>query len=389
MARFEVYISDDGLAEIDGEPLVPVPGQSVHEVVLDHLHRYAVERGAAVEATVTERPDKGHFVLEVAPDGSSRLLEPEPEPEPELDSQPAYEPQPEPAYEPEPEPEIAYEPEPQPEPEPEPVYEPEPESEIAYEPEPEREPEPVYEPVYEPVFDITSAPEPDPAPVPEPEPEPEPAQAPAPTPDPAPRPTPVSGSIIAAAVARAAAAAQATTSTPAPAPAPAAPAPAPAPAPAQASAPTPTPALPAELAARIRHMTALAQAGRLDEAYGLASELRRRLTEEVGADDPHAVEALAVEAYIAHLRGDHREAVVLALAVARIRCGTGDRRAPEDVARAVAAWQRLDDERAIAVHGHELLHMWERLSHRAPLSPPHAALAKRIRRRVRELEVFA
>ncbi|MER6709166.1 hypothetical protein ABT328_33740, partial [Streptomyces fumanus] len=180
------------------------------------------------------------------------------------------------------------------------------------------------------------------------------------------------------------AAAQATTSTPAPAPAPAAPAPAPA----QASAPTPTPALPAELAARIRHMTALAQAGRLDEAYGLASELRRRLTEEVGADDPHAVEALAVEAYIAHLRGDHREAVVLALAVARIRCGTGDRRAPEDVARAVAAWQRLDDERAIAVHGHELLHMWERLSHRAPLSPPHAALAKRIRRRVRELEVF-
>lgn len=90
MARFEVYVSDEGLAEIDGEFLVPVPGQSVDEAVLDQLHRYAVERGEAVEATVTERPEKGHFVLEVSPDGSSRLLVP-PE-EPPLNAEPEPEP---------------------------------------------------------------------------------------------------------------------------------------------------------------------------------------------------------------------------------------------------------------------------------------------------------
>lgn len=276
MARFEVYVSDEGLAEIDEEFLVPVPGQSVDEAVLDQLHRYAVERGEAVEATVTERPDKGHFVLEVSPDGSSRLLVP-PE-EPPLDAEP--------------------------------------------EPEPLSEPDPV----------------------------------------PAPSRPAVGGTVIAAAMARAAAAAAS----------------------AQAAAPVSAVVLPPELAGRISQMNALTRAGRLDEARALASELRRRLTDEAGADDPYAVEARAMEAYIAHLCGDHREAVVLALAVARIRCGAGDRRAPEDVARAVAAWQWLDDERAIVVHGQELLRMWEKLGHRGVLTPVHTELAGRVRTRVEE-----
>lgn len=304
MARFEVYVSDEGLAEIDGEFLVPVPGQSVDEAVLDQLHRYAVERGEAVEATVTERPDKGHFVLEVSPDGSSRLLVP-PE-EPPLDA----------------------------------------------EPEPEPEPEPLSEPV----------PEPDPVPAPVPVPVPDPVPAPS-------RPA-VGGTVIAAAMARAAAAAASAQAA--------------ALAPAPATVPVSAVVLPPELAGRISHMNALARAGRLDEARALASELRRRLTEEAGADDPYAVEARAVEAYIAHLCGDHREAVVLALAVARIRCGAGDRRAPEDVARAVAAWQWLDDERAIVVHGQELLRMWEKLGHRGLLTPVHTELAGRVRTRVEE-----
>ncbi|WP_329529477.1 hypothetical protein [Streptomyces sp. NBC_01462] len=126
----------------------------------------------------------------------------------------------------------------------------------------------------------------------------------------------------------------------------------------------------------------------MDEAYALATVLRESLTEQAGAEHPEALEARAVEAYIAHLCGDHREAVVLALAVARIRCSAGDPRAPEEVARAAAAWHRLDDERAAVAHGCELLHMWYQLERRGLLSPTHAGLAAAVRRRVDSLEAF-
>jgi hypothetical protein len=324
MARYEVYISHEGLAEIDGEPLVPAPGQSVHEVVLDHLHRHAVERGGPVEATVTERPDKGHFVLEVAPDGSSRLLEPSPTAE----SEPGPDPSPEPAHV----------------------------SGAGLGPEPVPGPGRESEAEHESAGECGTGPEP------------------RTVAEPAPGPAPVGGTVIAAAVARAAAAAQAAALVLDRAAVP---------------APVPVVALPAGLGEQIGRIGALARTGRLDEAYDLASELRQRLTDEAGADDPYAVEARAFEAYIAHLCGEHREAVVLALAVARIRCRVGDRRAHGDVVRATVAWQWLDDERAIEAHGRELLHMWTQLRHQGSLAPSHAALAERIRRRLDELEVFA
>ncbi|MFE5113920.1 hypothetical protein [Streptomyces sp. NPDC056663] len=157
---------------------------------------------------------------------------------------------------------------------------------------------------------------------------------------------------------------------------------------ATAHAPADVPAAvpPTELAERTSRINALVTASRLDEAYALATELRETLTDAAGADDPHALEARALEAYIAHQYGDHREAIVLALGVARIRCSAEDRQAPEDVVRAAAAWQRLDDDRAIVAHGRELLHMWDRLDHRGLLPPAHAELVGRVRRRVDKLD---
>ncbi|MEU2422718.1 hypothetical protein ABZ619_17130 [Streptomyces sp. NPDC007851] len=279
MIRFEVYISDEGLAEINGEPLPPMPGQSVHEAVLDRLQRYAVENAGVVEATVNEPSDTGHFVVQVSPDGSSRLLE--------------------------------------------------------------------------------SGPGPEPGRVPRAAPEVTTRSGTAVATD--------SGTAVAIAVARATAAARAT---------------------GRASARTPDVVLPAELAAPVGRINALAAAGRLAEAHALATKLRESLTDEAGAEDPHAVEARAVEAHIAHLSGNHREAVVLALAVARIRCRAGDRRAPEEVARATAAWQWLDDDRTAVAHGRELLHMWDRLGRRGLVRSPHAELVGRVRRRVDALEAF-
>ncbi|MEW2614726.1 hypothetical protein AB0937_32030 [Streptomyces sp. NPDC047880] len=281
MTRFAVRIPGEGLAEINGEPLVVEEGGSVHEAVLDHLQRHAQERAAAVEATVNDGLSEAHFVLRVAPDGSSRLLD---------------------------------------------------------------------------ATERTQAVDHDPPP-------PRPAAAPA--------PAPARVSAVAAAVARARAAATALPATDPPAPPP------------QQSRP-----LPPELADRVAHINALTATGRVEEASAEVTVLREALTRSAGTEHPDALEARAMEAYLAHLRGDHREATVLALSVARILCGAGDPGAPAAIARAAAAWQRLEDGRAAVVHGSELLHMWDRLSAAGRLTPADERLARRVRAQVESLSAW-
>lgn len=230
MVRFEVHISDEGFAGIDGEPLDLDAGRSVHEAVLDRLRQYAEQRGAPVEATVNDGPGTTHFVLEVAPDGSSRVVIPA-----------------------------------------------------------------------------------------------DPASAP------------------------------------------------------------PSAPLPADLAEPVTRINALTSDGRLDEASAAATALRENLTASLGAEHPDTLEARAMEAYLAHLRGDHREATVLALDVARTMCRTGDAQAPAAVARAAAAWRRLDDDRTAVTHGRELLRLCDSLHGAGLLPPDHADLARRVRRRLEKL----
>lgn len=320
MAHFAVRISGEGLGEINGERLVPEPDQSVHEAVLDRLQQYAQQRAAAVEATVNDGPAGAHFVLQVAPDGSSRLLEAARTP----DRAPA--------------------------------------------PTPPLTPDPTLTP--------------DPAPAPDPDPAPDLAATPdsALTPD----PTRAPASAIAAAVARARAAATASPST---VPS-AAPAPVPSLAPAPPPSSPPSHLLPQELAERIAHINALATTGRLETAAAGATALREALTRSRGAEHPDALEALAMEAYLAHLRGDHREATALALSVARVLCGAGAPQAPAAVARAAAAWQRLEDDAASEMHGNELLHMWGRLRDDGRLSPADERLAHRVRAEVEALSAY-
>lgn len=307
MAHFDVYISGEGIAEIDGHTLVPVPGQSVHEAVLDRLQAHAEERGGAVEAMVYDGPDAVRFVLQVLPDGSSHVLDP--------DEPPTPTPTPEPA-------------------------------EFAV-PAPEQAPAPV---------PVAAA---------------EPVRAPAAV------VVPPSAAATASAVATAVARARATAAARAEVPDPAA-----------VTAPAVRTDFPDWLTERIGRINGLAAAGMLDEAFDDATELRESLTEAMGAEHPHAVEARAVEAYLAHLRGDHREAIVLALAVARIRCRARDGRAPAEVARAAAAWQQLDDDRAVVAHGRELLHMWTSLERNGLLPPGYAALVRQVRRQVEALSAY-
>lgn len=264
MIRFEVHISDEGFAGIDGEPLVLDAGRSVHEAVLDRLRQHAEQLGTPVEATVNDGPGTTHFVLQVAPDGSSRVVIP---------------------------------------------------------------------------TDQASTPEPE--------------SALDPTPHPVPSPVPAS--------------ARPATGAPPSAPAP----------------------LPAGLAEPITRINALTADGRLDDASAAATALRENLTASLGAEHPDTLEARAMEAYLAHLRGDHREATVLALDVARIMCRAGDAQAPAAVARAAAAWRRLDDDRAAVTHGRELLRLCDSLHGEGLLPPGHADLARRVRRRLEKLTARA
>ncbi|WP_217553555.1 hypothetical protein [Streptomyces sp. GbtcB6] len=135
--------------------------------------------------------------------------------------------------------------------------------------------------------------------------------------------------------------------------------------------------------ARVERIIQHAQRGELHAASVLAGALREHLTLRRGAEDELALEARAIEAYLAYQRGDYMLSTVLALTVARIRCRTDLNRAAPEVARATAAWQRLTDEGQVATRGQELLHMWEHLSAEGHLrEPAHQAMAKAVRSRL-------
>ncbi|MFF4354364.1 hypothetical protein [Streptomyces sp. NPDC001530] len=70
-----VVISGDGSAAIDGVPVPTAEGEAVDAAVLDTLHGYARDRNATVTAAISD-PASGYVAfVEVAPDGSSTLLE--------------------------------------------------------------------------------------------------------------------------------------------------------------------------------------------------------------------------------------------------------------------------------------------------------------------------
>ncbi|MEU1111457.1 hypothetical protein [Streptomyces sp. NPDC005866] len=137
--------------------------------------------------------------------------------------------------------------------------------------------------------------------------------------------------------------------------------------------------------ARVERIIQHAQREELHAAFVLASALREHLTLRRGAEDELSLEARAIEAYLAYLRGDYMLSTVLALTVARIRCRTDLSRAAPDVARATAAWQRLMDGSQVATRGQELLHMWEHLSAEGLLlEPAHQAMAATVQSRLEQ-----
>lgn len=75
---FAVEISADGSATVNGQPVLASDGESVDAAVLDTLHEYAREAGTGVTAAIADASGYVAYV-EVAPDGSSTMLEGPPE----------------------------------------------------------------------------------------------------------------------------------------------------------------------------------------------------------------------------------------------------------------------------------------------------------------------
>ena len=74
-ARFEVLISSNGSAALNGDLLPVIEGEEVHVAVLDALQKAAQDRGASLDATILDLRENGYAThIRVAPDGSSQML---------------------------------------------------------------------------------------------------------------------------------------------------------------------------------------------------------------------------------------------------------------------------------------------------------------------------
>ncbi|MFD7880077.1 hypothetical protein ACFV5G_39405 [Streptomyces sp. NPDC059766] len=79
---FSVVIAADGSAAIDGMPLPVTGGETVDTAILDTLHAYASRGNLPVTAAISDPAVADVTYVEVAPDGSSRIVERPPALEP-------------------------------------------------------------------------------------------------------------------------------------------------------------------------------------------------------------------------------------------------------------------------------------------------------------------
>ncbi|WP_446046165.1 hypothetical protein [Streptomyces olivaceus] len=156
-----------------------------------------------------------------------------------------------------------------------------------------------------------------------------------------------------------------------------------------ADADIPVPAVPGQLAELVAEITHALGAGSLDRAVALAFRLREHTARSFGADHPCTLEARALEAFAAYRSGNHRLATVTSFELARIRCELGDARAHDDLTRAVVAWWLIDDIPFAVDHGLALLSVWSELAEQGVRAAQDDALMSRVNRRMHALATAA
>lgn len=147
--------------------------------------------------------------------------------------------------------------------------------------------------------------------------------------------------------------------------------------------------VPAELATAITLIGQTVAIGDLAEASRLASLLRTQVTQSHGPEHPYTLEALGLEAYVAHLLGDQRRSTAIHLHVAGIRHRQGDHRVREELSRAVTTWQLIEDTSQAVDLGEELDTMLTRLAAVGDADPDVAAMLDLVERHLHRITASA
>ncbi|MDO0926282.1 hypothetical protein QQY24_12915 [Streptomyces sp. TG1A-8] len=337
-AAVHVRVTGAGGAAVDGTAVVAAPGEEVRQAVLNHLQRLAISLGAPIRAMIHDDRAGCVVPLEVAADGSSRLVG-------RPTRQPAAEPEPprRPAATPGPTrwPDAGSPPE----------RVPWPEAGLA--PDAGLTPEAARHPVAAPAHAPATGGVPRPGPVPEGAPGPVPEGAPGPVPEGAPAPGSTSAPDLIPVF----------EPTPASAPAP--------PRGFDALAeevlgdePVTGTAEGAELlTGPMARINEAVRAGRPRAAAELAARTVPDASAVLGARHPDVLHLRELAAYITYLAGDPVRACHLCLDLARLRRQTGDAEAAYgNVQGAATAWRAVRDPEEGLRLGRDLIGLWADLA---------------------------
>ncbi|MFH8470881.1 hypothetical protein [Streptomyces sp. NPDC017991] len=145
-------------------------------------------------------------------------------------------------------------------------------------------------------------------------------------------------------------------------------------------------AVPEELAALVDLTIRSVDAGALERATALAFRLRQHAVRNFGTEHPYALEALSLEAFVAHKSSNHLLSSATWLKLARIRHRRSDPRVRDELVRATAAWQRVGDDIPFALdQGRALSALWEEIAQEQVSSPQDIAMLRQLNTRVRAL----
>ncbi len=145
---------------------------------------------------------------------------------------------------------------------------------------------------------------------------------------------------------------------------------------------TRVPAVPDQLAELVAHIGRAMDTGALERAAALAFRLREHAARAFGDEHPFTPEAHALDVFTTRRCGNYSAATVMCLELAGIRHRQGDRRAHEELMRAVAAWRLIDDPACSVDHGRALLAVWSGLAEQDSGSRRDAAWVRDVNRHI-------
>ncbi|MFJ8335310.1 hypothetical protein [Streptomyces sp. NPDC094437] len=145
------------------------------------------------------------------------------------------------------------------------------------------------------------------------------------------------------------------------------------------------PAVPGEFAELVAQIGRAVDAEAFERAAALVFRLREHTVRAFGPEHPHTLEALSLEAYVAHRGDNHRLATLTCLELAHLRFRHADPRTRDELTRAVAAWRRVDEMPFALEHGRALLALWTELTQQQRPTPQDTELMRRVNRRIHAL----